>query len=226
MHVGEGHHPPSIEINNQTVEFVSSFVYLGSTVTSTGDVDTEVRRRRGLASGVMRALWKPLWCQRSISRRTKLRIYNAAVLPVLLYGAETWPLSKSLAQCLLGFESKALRTIEGISWREHITNEEIRSRTCQPPVVRTLAQRRVRWFGHIQRLPHSHPTASILSFDPVAAGWRRPRGAPRTRWLDLVRKDLQEVDIRWQDVQNLAADRRRWRNIVQCVGSTPSWHET
>ena len=143
MHVGEGHHPPSIEINNQTVEFVSSFVYLGSTVTSTGDVDTEVRRRRGLASGVMRALWKPLWCQRSISRRTKLRIYNAAVLPVLLYGAETWPLSKSLAQCLLGFESKALRTIEGISWREHVTNEDIRSRTSQPPVVRTLAQRRV-----------------------------------------------------------------------------------
>lgn len=227
MHVGEGqHHPPNIEINNQSVQFVSSFVYLGSTVTSTGDIDTEVRRRCGLASGVMRALWKPLWCQRSISRRTKLRIYNAAVLPVLLYGAETWPLSKSLAQRLLGFESKALRQIEGVSWREHITNEDIRLRTSQPPVVRTLAQRRVRWFGHIQRLPDSHPTIRILSFDPIAAGWRRPRGAPRTRWLDLVRKDLQRVDIRWQDVPNLAADRRGWRNIVQRVGSTPSWHET
>jgi len=93
MHVGEGPDPPSPNIDRNAVEFADSFVYLGSTVTNNGDLKPEIKRRRALLSSVMQALRKPLWRQQSISRTTKMRIYNTAVLSVLLYGAETWQLT-------------------------------------------------------------------------------------------------------------------------------------
>jgi len=91
MHVGEGPDTPSLNIDGNAVEFADSFVCLGSTVANNGDLKPEIERRRALSSNVMQALGKPLWRQQSISRTTKMHIYNAEVLPVLLYGAETWP---------------------------------------------------------------------------------------------------------------------------------------
>jgi len=106
MHVGESLDPPSLNIDGNAVEFADSFVYLGSTVTNNSDLKPEIDRRRALSSNVMQALRKPLWRQQSISRTTKMRIYNAAVLSVLLYGEETWPLTGTLISRLDGFDSQ------------------------------------------------------------------------------------------------------------------------
>ena len=83
MHVGEcPDPPPSLNIDGNVVEFADSFVYLGSTVTNIGDHKPDIERRRALSSNVMEALRKPLWRQQSISRTTKMRIYNAACAAV------------------------------------------------------------------------------------------------------------------------------------------------
>ena len=102
---------------------------------------------------------------------------------------------------------------------------EIRRRIDQPPVLRFLSQRRLRWFGHLCRLPDSHPTKAVASFDPRSVSWRRPRGAPRTRWIDVIRRDIAQLKLRWEEVPLLAVDRLRWRGVVNRVGSMPSWHE-
>ena len=113
-YTGEGIDPPSLNIDRNAVEFAESFVYLGSTVTNNSDLRPEIERRRALSSNVMQALRTPLWRQQSISRTTKMRMYNAAVLSVLLYSAETWPLTGTLSSRLDGFDSRALRSILGI----------------------------------------------------------------------------------------------------------------
>ena len=112
---------------------------------------------------------------------------------MLLYGSETWALNSTLEARIDGFDSKALRRLEGIHWSQHITNEEVRRRTKQAPASALAAQRRVRWFGHVLRCPPEHPTRAILEFNPAAAGWRRPRGAPPTRWLDVLAQDLRQL---------------------------------
>ena len=220
MHIGDGQDPPPLNFNNTEVKYVSTFTYLGSTISKTGDLKPEIDRRRALASGVMQSLWRPLWRHRSISQRTKLRIYNASVISVLLYGAETWPLNKTLADRLDGFDSRALRTIEGIHWTQHIPNAEVRRRTQQPTASCLAAQRRVRWFGHIKRLPPEHPTRAILEFNPRMAGWRRPRGAPRTRWLDTIEQDLRDCNTTLAVAGDQANNRTLWRRLVNMVGST------
>ena len=101
-----------------------------------------------------------------------------------------------------------------------MSNAELRDRTQQPPASTLAAQRRVRWLGHILRLPQDHPTLAIHAFDPAAAGWRRPRGAPRTRWSDVIAQDLRTCGIDPADAEVLAQNRSRWREIVRLVGST------
>lgn len=186
MYVGDGPDPPPIQLGDNIIEPVKSFIYLGSIVTANGDLNPEINRRRGLAASAMQTLWKPLWRHSTISRTTKLRIYNTAILPILLYGSETWPLNKTLAARIDGFDSRALRTVENIRWPQRVSNDTMRARTCQPTASSLAAQHRTRWFGHVLRLPPDHSTRAILRFDPKAAGWNRPRGKPRTRWLDIV----------------------------------------
>ncbi|XP_045915344.1 SLAIN motif-containing protein 1-like [Micropterus dolomieu] len=127
MYVGDGPYPIPLRFGNDTVEPVSSFVYLGSLVTNNGDLKPEITRRRALAASALQSLWKPLWRHHTISRRMKLRIYNLAVLPILLYGSETWPLNKTLAARLDGFDSRALRTIENIRWPQRVSNQVLRA---------------------------------------------------------------------------------------------------
>ncbi|KAI8518905.1 hypothetical protein Bbelb_021620 [Branchiostoma belcheri] len=220
MHIGNGPDHAPFSFNNITVNFVSTFNYLGSTVSRTGDLKPEIDRRRGLAAAAMQALWRPLWKHRHISLGTKLRVYNAAVVSILMYGAETWPLSNTLAARLDGFDSRCLRRILGVRWFDHLPGTELRQRTQQPPASRVAAMRRVRWYGHVLRLPPDHPTQAILNFSPQSAGWKRPRGAPRTRWSDVLAKDLALVNITHEEAQGLAQDRSRWKEVVHlaCFG--------
>ena len=64
----------------------------------------------------MRSLRQPLWRHSSISLETKLRVYQASVLSVLLYGSECWPISTSLCSRLSAFDMQAQRTITNTKW--------------------------------------------------------------------------------------------------------------
>ena len=94
-------------------------------------------------------------------------------------------------------------------------------------VQRYIAQGRLRWFGHLLRSPLNHPALAIYTFNPKAAGWSRPRGAPRTRWSDVLGKDLQQLGTTLMEASNIALDRSRWRStIVARAVSMPSWQES
>ena len=139
-------------------------------------------------------------------------------MSVLLYGAETWPLNHTLEARIDGFDSRALRRIEGIHWTQHVTNEELRERTKQPYASVLAGQKRLRWFGHVRRLPLNHPTRILDDFNPAAAGWRRPRGAPRTRWRDAVAADLRKLGLSITDAEVIAQDQLQRRNLYSLFG--------
>ena len=141
MKFGDAPSPPSLHICNNDVEFVDKFTYLGSIITNTGDLQPDINRRIGLATGVMRSLRQPLWRHSSISLETKLRVYQASVLSVLLYGSECWPISTSLCSRLSAFDMQAQRTITNTKWFEYKTNIEVRTLTNRQPIQRYITQR-------------------------------------------------------------------------------------
>ena len=168
---GDAPSPPSLHICNNGVEFVDKFAYLGSIITNPGDLQPDINRRIGMAAGVMRSLRQPRWRHSSISLETKLRVYQASVLSVLIYGSECWPISTSLYSRLSAFDMQAQRTITNTKWFDYIKQKiDVRALTKRQPIQRYIAQSRLRWFVYLLRSPHSHPTHAIYSFNPRAEG--------------------------------------------------------
>ena len=79
----------AIEVNNQTVEKVENFVFLGSVVPNTSD---DVKRRIALASSAFGRLRANIWNRKDIPYQIKIRLYNALIVPIAIYASETWTL--------------------------------------------------------------------------------------------------------------------------------------
>ena len=159
----------------------------------------------------MKSLDRSVWRNRHLSLATKLRAYNSFVLPVLLYGSETWTCTKELRRRLDAFGTRSLRRILGIRWSDFVTNQWILETTRQRPVSALVSERQVRYFGHVARMSPREPTSRILRATP-RRGWRRPRGRPRARWSDqIIRLSGQGTLSRALDA---AQDRVLWRDVV------------
>ena len=83
----------SWEIDGETVEVVSDFIFLGSKITADGDCSHEIKRRVLLGRKVMTNLDNILK-SRDITLPTKVRLVKAMVFPVVMYGCESWTVKK------------------------------------------------------------------------------------------------------------------------------------
>ena len=89
-------------------------------------------------------------CRQSrLSLSTKLRLYNALVVSVLLYGAETWTLIKSDEQKLEAFQMSRLRRILGLHWFDFVSNDSVMNQTQQQSICSRIRNRRITIFGHV-----------------------------------------------------------------------------
>ncbi|KAG0729032.1 tRNA (uracil(54)-C(5))-methyltransferase [Chionoecetes opilio] len=93
----------SVHACGEDIEILESFTYLGSAVHNDGGSHQEVLRRIGIAHGVMDSLSGSIWRCRYLCRRTKIRIFKSLVIPVLLYGCETWTLNSDLKRQIDAF---------------------------------------------------------------------------------------------------------------------------
>ena len=78
-----------IDVYGKPIDQVTSFTYLGSVISSDGSLDDELTTRIGKASGGFNAI-NNIWVNKGISLKTKVRIYKAAIITILTYGAEVW----------------------------------------------------------------------------------------------------------------------------------------
>ena len=83
----------SREIDGETVETLSDFIFLGSKITADGDCSHEIRRRLLLVRKVMTNL-DSIFKSRDITLPTKVRLVKALVFPVVMYGCESWTVKK------------------------------------------------------------------------------------------------------------------------------------
>ncbi|KAJ8400916.1 hypothetical protein AAFF_G00392700 [Aldrovandia affinis] len=99
-----------------------------SNISSTRNVEKDVRTRIGKATGVFQRL-RNIWSSNAITTAIKLRLYMSVVIPTATYACETWMKTASITNMLDVFHRRCLRTIFKISWRDHITNAEVMRRT-------------------------------------------------------------------------------------------------
>ena len=87
---------------------------------------------------------------------TKTRVYVTLVLSLLLYNSETWTLKEVWKRRLLVFELGCLRRIVGVLRRDKMRNTDIRRKAgVEDDIVLEITRRRMRYFGHVVRMPQS-----------------------------------------------------------------------
>ena len=87
---GKPYAEPTITVNNEKLPVADNFNYLGSTLSSSANIDAEVNHRIVKASTAFGCLRCKVWERDSITLDTKLKVYRAIVMPTLLYGCEMW----------------------------------------------------------------------------------------------------------------------------------------
>ena len=154
-----------------------------------------------------------------LSKNLKIEVYRTIILPVVLYGCETWSLTLREEHRLRVFESRVLRKIfgpkrDGVTgeWRK-LHNEEL-SDLHSPSIVRVIKSRRMRWAGHVARMEEGRGVHKVLVGKPEG---KRPLGRPRRRWEDNIKMDLEEVGRGCRDWMELAQDREKWPALVSTV---------
>jgi hypothetical protein len=133
---------------------------------------------------------------RLISKNLKIKIYKTVILPVVLYGCETWSLTLTEEHRLRAFENRVLRIFgpkreEDGSWRKS-HNDELHSLYSSPNIIRVIKSRRMRLAGHVTRMGEGRGVYRVLVGRPER---KRPRGGPRRRWEDNLKMDLREIGI-------------------------------
>ncbi|KAJ8355125.1 hypothetical protein AAFF_G00095480 [Aldrovandia affinis] len=152
MIIGQDQHHPPLSLGEHDIEYVDNFTYLGSNISSTRNVEKDVRTRIGKAAGVFQRLCN-IWSSNAITTAIKLRLYISVVIPTATYACETWMKTASITNMLDVFHRRCLRTILKISWRDHITNAEVMRRTGVALLSDMVSDRRRRLAGHVLRLP-------------------------------------------------------------------------
>jgi hypothetical protein len=99
-----------IQIDDNIIENVENFTYLGSNVSIDGGAAKDVNLRIQKARGVF-ARMNNIWRANCLSTKTKFRIFNACVKSVLLYGCETWYVTRNIERKLQSFINRCLRSI-------------------------------------------------------------------------------------------------------------------
>ncbi len=140
----------------------------------------------------MDSLNKRIWRCRYLCTRTKLRIIKTLLLPVLLYGCETWTLNSDLERRLNVFGTKCPRRIMGYRWNDLVSNQRLLHETESRSVTSIVRERQLRLYGHVERLPDVDPAHKFLSARDNP-GWRRPRGRQRNLWLGKVDRSCREL---------------------------------
>ena len=199
-----------IKLNNEHIENVASFTYLGGVMAVDGGTERDVLARIGKARTALLVL-RPVWRSKEIPVRTKLRIFNTNVKSVLMYGAETWRITKKISAKIQALTNRCLRNILGVRWPNTISNEDLLAKTQEEKKTTQIRRRKWRWIGHTLRKPHYNVTKQALFWNPQG---KRNCGRPKNTWRRSAEQELLQIGRQWTQIERQAQDRNHWRTTV------------
>lgn len=115
----------------------------------------------------------------------KLHLMKCQILPIVLYGCETWTLNQSAKNKLQSFEMKCLRKVLNIKWFDQITNSEIADRTNIPidNIIYQIHNIQIHWLGTVLHMEDQHLAKSSLQAHQLD---KCCRGHPCTLWFNSL----------------------------------------
>ena len=154
---------------------------------------------------------KIIWDDKNIDLSSKIRLLRSLFMSIFLYSCETWTLTAEIERKIQTVEMRSFRRLLGNSYKDHITNEEVRSRIRKAigpyeELLSTVKRRKMKGYGHVTR---AAGLAKTVVQGTVWGG--RRRGRQRKRWEDNIR-DWTGLEL--SDAMRRAEEREEWRMLV------------
>ena len=160
--MGETKQITSWEIDGETVETVSDFIFLGSKITADGDCCHEIKRRLLLGRKVMTNLDSILKSKRH-DFATRVCLVQAMIFPVVMYGCESWTIKKTEHQRIAAFELWCWRRLLRVPWTARRSNQSILKEISPGCSFEGLMLKlKLQYFGHLMRRADSFEKTLLL----------------------------------------------------------------
>ena len=198
-----------ITTDNKKLETDRSFKYIGAIVSDEGP-KPEVLSRIAQTTAAVTKL-KVIWNDKNIANSSKVRLMRSLAMSIFLYACETWTITADIERRIQALEMRCFRKLLGISYRDHITNEEVKAKIGNAigryeDLLTTVKRRKLKWYGHVTR---SSGLAKTVLQGTVQG--RRRRGRLRKRWEDNIKE---WTGPEWNILLRKAENREEWRKLV------------
>ena len=138
-------------------------------------------------------------CDRRLPAKVKGKLYSSVVRPAMVYGFETVVVTKKQVEEMEVAEIKMLRFAIGVTRKDKIRNEYIRSTVKVERLAMKMREGRLRWYGHVMRRNQEYVRRRVMEMELPG---KRKRGRSKRKFLDVVKGDMKKVGARETDVEN------------------------
>ena len=125
-----------------------------------------------------------------------------------MHGLETVAVTKKQVEEMEVAEMKMLRFAMGVTRKDKIRNEHIRSTVKVERLGMKMRKGRLRWYGHVMRRDQEYVKRKMMEMELPG----KRRGRLKRRFLDVVKEDMKEVGAKEIDIE----DRKMWRMMIRC----------
>ena len=200
----------SIEINNTKNNDWQNCKYLGSYL----GTEKDITHRKQLVMVTFHK-YKSKLKSKKIALNTRLKMFKIYIASVFLYNSEIWTLTKKLENVIDVFQRRMLKIILNIKYPEIISNEKLYEKTNEIPWSEVVRKRRLRWTGHMLRLPDETP---VMKAFEESNKYSKTLKKNKKTWKKVVNDDLIKIDktlsLTGANTRNLAKERDQWRERV------------